>query len=146
MSVTPELAAAVFAAESSRITVTLPPVAIAACSAAAVVRPRLKLTLLSPTKIVESVAITVVPSSSRACPPVASPATIVAAACRLVLVVFNRFEMTVPPAGLNVTEVAEAGARVSITSALPPAIFDEPDGTVVLVSAFPAASVILPGV
>ena len=95
---------------SVKVTVAVPPAAIADCSAAVAARPRSKVTLASSLAITASVAIVVVPTFSTAVPPVAWPAVMVAEAVRLVLVAFSVLATTVPPEGVNVTAVGKVGA------------------------------------
>ena len=77
-------------------------------------------------------------------PPVASPAAMVAEACRFVFVVLRTLVITVPPIGVSVSPEAAEGASVSMVMALAPAMLEAPAGSVVEVMALPAASVMVP--
>ena len=113
-------------------TVATPPEAIAACNSALVGVPSevVKLTLVSPAAMLLSVATVAPLIKSRALPPVASPATIVALAVRLVLLRAMVLGSTVPPAGVSVTAVGAVGARVSMLMLRVPALLVLPAASV----------------
>ena len=134
-------------AGSVSTTVRFPPAAIAACNSAAVVLPKLNVTLVSPARMLASVVKSVEPKNNEAMPPVAEPAVIVAEAVILVFVLFKVFATTVPPTGVTVSEVGVAGAVVSTTIALlvasAPAVPEVMPGKV-SGELFPAASLMVP--
>ena len=138
------LAADSLPATSRSTTVSSAPSGTAACRASGVRVPRSKVTLVSAAPIAVSVARTVEPRSSRAEPPVTTPAAIVAVAVRLVFVRFRVRATTVPPTEVSVGAPGAAGACVEITRAFAPPRLSAPAGSVVVASALPAGSRTVP--
>ena len=142
---TPVLASDKLPAKSAVFTVSTPPAATAACRSAAVVLPRSNVTDVSLDEIDASVAIDTPSRYNVAVPPVASPATTVALAVRLVLVAVNLFERTTPPTGVSTSDVGATGATVSTPIAALAASDPVAPGDIsVKFAALPAASLIDP--
>ena len=107
--------------------------------------PRVNETEVSPEAIELSVAIVTPSNCMTAEPPVASPATIVAIAVRLVFVAVNRLVRIVPPIGVTANDVGALGATVSITSAALRANEPVAPGVInVVLAALPAVSRMVP--
>ena len=122
-----------------------PPAATAACSSAVVVFPRSNVTETSPEPIVESVASDTPSRYNVAVPLVASPATTVALAVRLVLVAVSLLVRTTPPIGVSTSDVGAWGATVSTPIAAFAASEPVAPGDMsVMFAAFPATSLIDP--
>ena len=139
------LAVEILPAASVNLTVRVPPAVTAACNAVVVVFPREKVTVVSVTKIVLSVAMETPSRNNAAKPPVASPATIVAVALRSVLVAVSLLLAVIPPTPVEVRAVGATGAMVSTTmAALAPREPVDPGAISARLAAFPAASLMVP--
>ena len=139
------LAVEILPAASVSLTVRVPPAATAACNAVVVVFPRAKVTVVSVTKIVLSVAMETPSRYNVAEPPVASPATIVAVALRSVFVAVSLLLAVIPPTPIDTKDVGATGAIVSTTmAALAPSEPVDPGAITARLAALPATSLMVP--